>query len=471
TPWFCPGITIPKGVPLLVSTADQRRARVANTVLWQVLPGPSGEGISEDSQVRLLLPTRREGVATDILAAATVADAIRAVAPDLVLDKQAPGSASGAKPALNGDTSGTPDGTPAGLITEAVEPGVDLVISDGFREFARSGDGSEATVATGLDGSVWLFDQPNTNRMDFFQVGDPKSYNVPLREVNIGSQTDVEVGLDGQLWVAMQGRLLSFDGGSWKKHSQRWTRRDTKRVVSAVEIEPDSTVWAPSSRYSQSFLGRLDEDGSIISRYPRGIDRNKVDLDRRSFALAPDGTVWARYRDKRGADGFIRRRDGEWRVFAPFEPPQEIDALDVGADGTLWALLTLSDSDRLSVAPTLQRFAGDPVEGARGASVYSAADGLPPMALYRQLRAGPDGSVWLTPGQRNAETTVDRCDGLARFDGTTWTQYLRDTCIFAFDIAPDGTVWARGGAVGADTGTSGSVQTYRVRHETPVAEN
>jgi len=37
------------------------------------------------------------------------------------------------------------------------------------------------------------------------------------------------------------------------------------------------------------------------------------------------------------------------------------------------------------------------------------------------------------------------CDGLARFDGVTWTRYLRDACIYAVDTAADPTLWVQAG--------------------------
>lgn len=44
------------------------------------------------------------------------------------------------------------------------------------------------------------------------------------------------------------------------------------------------------------------------------------------------------------------------------------------------------------------------------------------------------------------------CDGVSRFDGTTWSHYLAGMCIFAMDITPDGTAWVQ--AALADTATS-----------------
>ncbi len=54
------------------------------------------------------------------------------------------------------------------------------------------------------------------------------------------------------------------------------------------------------------------------------------------------------------------------------------------------------------------------------------------------LHAAPDGSLWM-----NGSTANLYCDGVAHYDGTTWTSYLRGSCVHDLDISPDGGVWAR----------------------------
>ena len=84
-------------------------------------------------------------------------------------------------------------------------------------------------------------------------------------------------------------------------------------------------------------------------------------------------------------------------------------------------------------------------------TIYTNDEGVPAMGccfhVPRFLRAAPDGSVWLTPGDgpEPLERAPWGCNGLARFDGTTWSRYLAGTCIYSLDVAPDGTAWAQGG--------------------------
>ncbi len=77
-------------------------------------------------------------------------------------------------------------------------------------------------------------------------------------------------------------------------------------------------------------------------------------------------------------------------------------------------------------------------------TVYRGPDGVPDLGWTRGapgtvFRAGPDGSVWVTPQETSG------CDGLANFDGETWVRYLDGRCVYGFDIATDGTVWVQAG--------------------------
>ncbi len=124
---------------------------------------------------------------------------------------------------------------------------------------------------------------------------------------------------------------------------------------------------------------------------------------------------------------------------------------DVGPDGTLWTAGTSSPSHH-----SLARFDGS------GWTVFTEADGVGRWGAPRvhtfggpadfvQIAVAPDGSAWV-----NAANDQGGCDGLARFDGQTWTPYLAGRCISDFDIAPDGSVWV---VARSPDGSSG-VNTY-----------
>ena len=53
-----------------------------------------------------------------------------------------------------------------------------------------------------------------------------------------------------------------------------------------------------------------------------------------------------------------------------------------------------------------------------------------------------DGSLWFnTHTAAVSESSAPECDGIINFDGDTVRHFLRDLCVYAMDIAPDGTVW------------------------------
>ena len=88
----------------------------------------------------------------------------------------------------------------------------------------------------------------------------------------------------------------------------------------------------------------------------------------------------------------------------------------------------------------------------------------------------PDRSIWGNPRHADIHSSGTECDGIATFDGRAMTYYLRDLCIYAMDIAPDGTVWLQAGAYRAEPGESlgewrpGPIHTYVIPAATRVSE-
>ena len=67
---------------------------------------------------------------------------------------------------------------------------------------------------------------------------------------------------------------------------------------------------------------------------------------------------------------------------------------------------------------------------------HVAADG----SLWVPSRLGEIGIVLeLVIGNRIV--CGDGIDGVARFDGETWSRFLQGRCVEGMDIAPDGSVW------------------------------
>ena len=71
-------------------------------------------------------------------------------------------------------------------------------------------------------------------------------------------------------------------------------------------------------------------------------------------------------------------------------------------------------------------------------------------------------------GLRRTWRTLASCEGIARFDGTTLVRHLRDVCVYAFDIAPDGSVWVQASGPPTATG-AGQIETYVITPEAVAA--
>ena len=78
------------------------------------------------------------------------------------------------------------------------------------------------------------------------------------------------------------------------------------------------------------------------------------------------------------------------------------------------------------------------------------------------LSVAPDGSVWVNGSDDFG------CDGVAHYDGTTWTQCLHSLCVHDIDIGPDGNAWVRANDYG-HMRPAEDVQTYVITPETTVA--
>ena len=99
--------------------------------------------------------------------------------------------------------------------------------------------------------------------------------------------------------------------------------------------------------------------------------------------------------------------------------------------------------------PSSARFDGFPLPPLRlahfdgeGWQTWTAPDAIRPGILYWDekflpLVVGPDGSVWL---RNSLDGKARWCDGVARFDGATWSTYLPRVCVVDIEPAPDGSV-------------------------------
>jgi hypothetical protein len=344
----------------------------------------------------------------------------------------------------------------SGMVTEEVEPGVYRVDSDGIRPLSRPMGtarpdydihrGMEGSVAAGLDGSVWWFDQAG-----FFRLGDPVVHTWPNGGVDTFGyrpgfrpdllQIDIEVGSDGTVWLAREvpgepedglpdGEISSFDGASWSVHQQL-----SDGHIVGVEVLRDGDVWGAWSQERSVTVARLGDAG--WEPLPGVAGDMYADL---SVAAAGGGEVWL----MPGIGQLLQRHDGDgWAVQSTPDAGYAMRA-DAGPDGTLWVRLspTCGPGCIGSGSDLISRFDGANWE------VFDASDGIPVTGhhteqFYGFFEAAPDRSVWFDPSPQGEGPGSD-CDGVANFDGQAVRRHLRGMCIYAMDVAPDGAVWLQG---------------------------
>lgn len=360
-----------------------------------------------------------------------------------------------------------PDGSdstslPAGLVTEQVEPGVLRVVSDGHRVLSGErqdddvfswGDWRtthlERAVAAAPDGAVWVFDDSG-----MFDLGKKKSRSLK-GEPPVRSTDDIEIAPDGTMWRvgiprAGVGTIHSFMGEKW--------RRDylpRRMSVFGVELEPNGTAWAlwapPVGADPQGLaptkLGKWTGKGWEVFDLPKV----KASYGRQ-FAVTGTDDVWICCKDKPWTSEQQRLLHFDGKTFDvvddPALQPERILSpllIDGSSDGALW--MRRSES-------VLARHDDD------GWTVYTTDDGVPQMGWMPEptggfLRAAPEGSVWVSTTLDRGEPPDDwppACNGIAHFDGTTWTGFLGGMCVFALDVAPDGRAWVQ--AALPDTATT-----------------
>jgi hypothetical protein len=376
----------------------------------------------------------------------------------------------------------TTDDLLARLVTEQVEPGVLRIVNDGHRDLSRPVVGDEddvdasafrSNLAAGEDGSVWIFGPD-----EFFRLGEPGSYATDeATPAFLGRH--VEVTPDGLVWALDEqaGTLRAFGEGAWAVRAEG---------VTDFDVAPDGTVWASGP----AGLRRGGAAGwTTVGKDPVWTLRYEDDPPGR-FWVSPIVHDFITEGYDPGTEVEMLVWCDRCRLELQLIPPYgSIPALgdlpdprlaDMGDAGDYWALTELRvplAGEEFADAGVSSRQIDYLVHVEGGPmTVYTNDEGVPAMGhgghVPGFLRAAPDGSVWLTPG---GGPDPSPCSGLARFDGDTWSRYLAGTCIYALDVAPDGTAWAQGGTAWAQGGTAwaqggtghglapGPVETYAIR--------
>jgi hypothetical protein len=348
-------------------------------------------------------------------------------------------------------TTVTEDGLLSGMATEAVAPGVVRVANDGYRDISVPDAGSpNSWIRIGPDDDIWVFGERSA-----LQLGEAAEYtwddHIPWA---------YEFAPDGTLWgLAFESVVSSLDGESWTERA----RLDERASANALAVAPDGAAWVVANDFSEcpadsagpyctrTVLLRIDESGmSTVDGWREILDGR---LAGHVPVVGPDGDVWLLAASGGSAGGSMTvdrllRYDGtDWRSL---DAPEGMSADAMGAscgiadDGTLWTAMASTGNDWHGPNDGLARL------DESGWTVFAEADGVPRWGgqfwfATDYLRVAPDGSAWV-----NAVVGEMGCDGVARFDGETWTPFLAGHCVDDFAIASDGSVWVLASATHSD---------------------
>jgi hypothetical protein len=307
-----------------------------------------------------------------------------------------------------------------GMVTEEVEPGVFRVTSDGVRDLTSLDAGD---IVAGYDDGIWLLREDG-----FLRLGSDGFHQWPAEvngwPVEVAPEDHIfEVAPDGTMWVIPRWTnirvldprrapgLRSTDGEEWTV--EPCPERRQYPDCRGFTVAPDGRVWAlwKEGRWRVGHLGPAGWqplDGGLPTEFRRLFFTDAGDI----------------YGMKDGVEPLYRYEDGAWERFTG-----SWSVRGVGRDGTVW-----TDTD-----DHLDRFRDGEWEH------WDSADLLPDigygLGLDSEFRVAPDGSLWSGLWQEGADSTdPSLCDGLARFDGETLERFLPGRCI-AMDIAPDGSAW------------------------------
>jgi hypothetical protein len=362
------------------------------------------------------------------------------------------------------------------LTVEELEPGVFRVISDGVRDLEQVN-----MTVVGDDGSVWM-----DSTSGIFELGRPGEH-----PGTVDGDGFLAFAEDGTLWTASDYySLRSFDGETWTEQGtipdgivsvpDPWWPAD---YITDFAVHPDGTVWQVAEQIGDNAYTRVQHLGSDTwTTYAIGDGLPDLGCGAdceggwETLEITPDGTVWVGVPPKDPPipvpSGGLLRFDGtDWEVARPLGGDEDHGVVGLWADrdGVLWAEVETGDLARFDGTDweVVRPLGGDEDHGA--GDVLADRDGV----LWAEFETGlarfddrawevfspvpagdpdlggvravdPDGNLWVgSYSDWDHDIASDECDGVRRFDGSTWTTFLPGMCVADIDIVSDGSVWVR----------------------------
>ena len=327
-------------------------------------------------------------------------------------------------------------------VTEEVEPGVLRVVDDGLGPLDYPVDWEYPyDIVAGHDGGIYVFEPGHYTRLGSGPYrGTHKGFDWDLEDA---FPSDAGVAPDGTVWAVFGGRLYSTLWGS----GHETQHLPTMVGPEPIEVTSDGTVWAVWRDDSGTVFGYLGADGwTMVGEWHFNSGLHVSD---RGEVWAVDPVGWGFFGVHRFVDGAWREEEG-----SPNGAFDRADA-DVGVDGTFWGIRDGHYGDP-SGDDRLVRFDGTEW------TTFQPPDWSRPddRSRWGEPHVAPDGALWVPPQHGVVERDDDLgggrrnvcgydINGVARFDGETWSRFLQGHCIEAMDIAADGSVWMLASQSGA----------------------
>ncbi len=342
----------------------------------------------------------------------------------------------------------------SGMVTEEVEPGVFRVVNDGYRDVSHPDEANwmDDAVIVGATGDVWRITPPRR----LFKLGQEPEWDYDPGLVDIG-QAKTDAGPDGRLWTLVSRGLRVFEGGTWNNPGEYGFNVDLETLA----VQDDGTAWfLGRDSLGKDYLGWVPPGGEPDGS--GGTDVYDGSIVPWALVVSSDGAAWlmGRREGSLDTDAFLRFDGTAWEVFPA---PEGIELglgspFDVGPGGALWTA-----GDALGRHESLARLDDE------GWTIFTEADGVEPWGQQPLgyvptdlVKIAPDGSAWVNA----TDAVTPTCDGLARFDGETWTSFLSGRCVSDLDFAPDGSLWV----VVREPDFTSEVDTYVITPEAAADE-